>query len=250
MAITLPTEIIKSEIKNPRTMVIYSSPKLGKSSLFANNNLENCLLVDIDPKEGAKYLDAMKIRINSLAELKELGNEIIKAKKPYKYIAIDTITELESWCIPAATEFYKTKTTMGKNFSGDNVLMLPNGAGYLYLRNIFQNYLNFIDTWASNIILVGHLKDKELEKAGKAVSSKDIDLTGKLKQIVCAKADAIGYLRRKEKDKNFISFTPSSTEEITCGSRCDHLRNQDVLISEMISGELKTYWDKIFLKGE
>jgi len=244
MGIILPTEKIKAKIKNPRCMVIYSAPKTGKSSMFTN--LDNCLLVDIE--NGSNYLDALKVSINNLKELKELGDEIIKNKKPYKYIAIDTVTELESWCIPAATEFYKTKTVMGKNFTGDNVLMLPNGAGYLYLRNIFQNYLSFIYTWADNIILVGHLKDKEIEKNGKAVSSKDLDLTGKLKQITCAKADAIGFLRRKEKNKNYISFTPSSTEEITCGSRCFHLRNQDILISEMNEKEeLKVYWDKIFI---
>lgn len=243
MGIILPTEIIKSKIKNPHTMVIYSSPKIGKTSMFSK--LKNCLIVDLE--NGSDYLSALKIKVKNLEEIKELGNEILKAKKPYKYIAIDTVTELESWCIPAATKYYKEKTLVGKTFTGDNVLMLPKGAGYLYLREIFQNYIRFMYTWTDNLILVGHLRDSELEKAGKAVSSKDLDLTGKLKQIACAKADAIGYLRRKEKDKNFLSFIPSSTEEINCGSRCDHLRNQDILISEMKDGELITYWDKIFI---
>ena len=84
------------------------------------------------------------------------------------------------------------------------------------------------------MILVGHLKDKMLDKKGKEVSSKDLDLTGKIKQITCANADAIGYIYR-ESDNTMISF--NSMNDITAGSRCDHLKGQD----------MKLDWTQIFI---
>ena len=81
---------------------------------------------------------------------------------------------------------------MGKNYDGDNVLSLPNGAGYLYLRQAFFQVLDFIDTLAPHIILSGHIKDKQVDDKGEMVLAANIDLTGKIKSLICANADAIG----------------------------------------------------------
>jgi hypothetical protein len=94
------------------------------------------------------------------------------------------------------------------------------------------------------VILLGHLKNKITEKAGKEVNSKDIDLTGKIRNIVCAGADAIAYLAR-EKDKTILSF--KSNDDITCGARPLHLRNQEIVIAEEIDGIVKTYWEKVYI---
>jgi len=136
---------------------------------------------------------------------------------------------------------------MGKNFAGDSVLKLPNGAGYLYLREAFFKILDYIETLVpedGSVILLGHLKDKMLETNGKEVSSVDLDLSGKIKSIVCAKADAIGLLSRKA-DKVTLNFKTS--EEVTCGARPDHLKNQEITLTEMVDGKLTGNWDKIFL---
>jgi hypothetical protein len=73
----------------------------------------------------------------------------------------------------------------------------------------------------------------------------DLDLTGKLKRITTSNSDAIGYLHRKG-DKNVLSFR--ATSDVTCGARPEHLRNQEIVISEIDeNGEYKTYWDKVFV---
>ena len=121
-----------------------------------------------------------------------VGQEIVKAGKPYKYIAVDTVTALEEMCLSYAKQLY-IDTPMGKNFNGDSVLKLPNGAGYLYLREAFFKILDYVETLVpddGSLILLGHLKDKMLETNGKEVSAVDLDLSGKIKSIVCAKADA------------------------------------------------------------
>jgi hypothetical protein len=205
--------------------------------------LDNCLILDFE--NGSDYVEALKLKVDSLATLKAVGQEIVKAGKPYKYIAVDTVTALEEMCLSYAKTLYM-ETPMGKNFNGDSVLKLPNGAGYLYLREAFFKILDYIETLVpedGSIILLGHLKDKMLETNGKEVSAVDLDLSGKIKSIVCAKADAIGLLSRKA-DKVTLNFKTS--EEVTCGARPDHLKNQEITLTEMVDGQLVGHWDKVY----
>ena len=239
--IQLPTQKIAPVRANPKRMVIYSKPKAGKTSALAL--LDNCLILDFE--NGSDYVEALKLKVDSLATLKTVGQEIVKAGKPYKYIAVDTVTALEEMCLSYAKTLYM-ETPMGKNFNGDSVLKLPNGAGYLYLREAFFKILDYIETLVpedGSLILLGHLKDKMLETNGKEVSAVDLDLSGKIKSIVCAKADAIGLLSRKG-DKVTLNFKTS--EEVTCGARPDHLKNQEITLTEIVDGQLVGHWDKVY----
>ena len=239
--IELPTKKVLATRANPKRLVIYSKPKAGKTSALAL--LDDCLLLDFE--KGSDYVDAMKLKIDSLQGLKEVGAEIVKAGKPYKYIAVDTVTALEELCLGYAKSLYMD-TPMGKTFAGDNVLKLPNGAGYFYLREAFFKILDYIETLVpddGSIILLGHLKDKNIEVAGKEVSAVDLDLTGKIKALVCAKADAIGLLSRKG---NQVILNFKTSDEITCGARPDHLKNQEIILTESIDGNLVASWDKVF----
>ena len=240
--IELPTKKVLASRANPKRLVIYSKPKAGKTSALAL--LDNCLLLDFE--KGSDYVDAIKLKIDSLQTLKEVGAEIVKAGKPYKYIAVDTVTALEELCLGYAKALYMD-TPMGKTFAGDNVLKLPNGAGYLYLREAFFKILDYIETLVpddGSIILLGHLKDKNIDIAGKEVAAVDLDLTGKIKALVCAKADAIGLLSRKG---NQVILNFKTSDEITCGARPDHLKNQEIILTEFTDGNLVASWDKIFV---
>jgi len=214
-------------------MIIYGPPKIGKTTVLSQ--LEGCLIIDLEA--GSDMVDALKVQANSLKELGEIGKEIIKQGKPYKYIAIDTISKLEEWCEDEAKKLYMS-TPMGKNFEtknpGMSVLSLPNGGGYLYLRIAYKKWIDRLNKLADHIILVGHLKDKQLEKKGKEVAVKDLDLTGKIKQITCANADAVGYIYRED-DKTMISF--NSLEDVTAGSRCAHLKGETMPLE----------WSNIFI---
>ncbi len=160
-------------------------------------------------------------------------------------VTIDTVTALEDMIMPLAVNLYQD-TTMGKNFDGDSVLTLANGAGYLYIRKAFFQILEFIDKFAPTIILSGHIKDKVVDDKGEMVMSANIDLTGKIKSLICANADAIGYMYRKG-NETILSFR--TNEEVTCGARPEHLRNKEIVISEMKEGVLKTSWDEVFINN-
>tara|TARA_R110002096_G_scaffold288088_3_gene481776 strand:+ start:141 stop:848 length:708 start_codon:yes stop_codon:yes gene_type:complete len=231
--LTLPTKVVKATRKSPRHLIVYGPPKVGKTTALAG--LDDCLIIDLE--EGSDMVNALKIKVNSLEELAAVGKEIIKQGKPYKYIAIDTITKLESWCEAEGKRMYQ-QTPMGKNYDQNNaglsVLALPNGAGYLYLRKAFEKWFSRLGGLADHIIFVGHLKDKMIDKKGKEVRSEDLDLTGKLRSISCANADAIGYIYRED-DVTKISF--DSDGDRNAGSRCEHLRGQDMELD----------WKKIFI---
>ena len=218
----LPKTVVKASRKSPKNMIIYGPPKIGKTTVLSQ--LDNCLLIDLE--DGSDMVDALKVKANNLKELTEIGRAIIKEGKPYKYIAIDTISKFEDWCEEEGKKIYM-KTPMGKNFEtknpGMSILSLPNGGGYLYLRMAYKKWIDRLNKLADRVILVGHLKDKMLEKKGKEVAVKDLDLTGKIKQITCANADAVGYIYREE-DETMISF--NSLEDVTAGSRCEHLKGK------------------------
>jgi hypothetical protein len=240
MSIVLPTKKVKAERQNPKRIVIYSKPKTGKTTAYAG--LDNNLILDLE--NGADYVDALKVNINSLQELLDTGKAIKEAGKPYKFITVDTVTALEDMIMPLAIKLYK-QTPMGKNFDGDTVITLPNGAGYLYIRQAFFQVLDFIDTLAPHIILSGHIKDKQVDDKGELVMSANIDLTGKIKSLICANADAIGYMYRKG-NKTILSF--KTNEEVTCGARPEHLRNEEIVVTEMNeNGELEFHWEKVFI---
>ena len=116
--------------------------------------------------------------------------------------------------------------------------------GLTSMQAFFQ-VLDFIDTLAPHIILSGHIKDKQVDDKGEMVMAANIDLTGKIKSLICANADAIGYMFRKG-NQTILSF--KTTEEVTCGARPEHLRNEEIVISEMNEkGELSIHWDKVYI---
>lgn len=239
MTIELPLTKVEATTKSPETLIIFSAPKAGKTTLAAE--LPNNLIIDLE--KGSNFVSAIKIKANTYQELNEICEEIKKKGKPYRYITIDTATALEDMCGGLALKLYQL-TPMGRSYTGD-ILNLPNGAGYKYLRDAFQMMIDRVRDCAERIILLGHVKDKTLEKDGKELVARELALTGKLASITCAHADAIGFLYREE-NKCIITFETNSG--LICGARPEHLRNRQFVLSEQDQhGKTKVYWDRIFI---
>ena len=145
-------ELPKSKSKvvdyNPSFAIIYSRPKMGKSTMMSA--LDDNLIIDLE--DGYKSLEVLKIQARSYNDLKEIRNLVIQkgiedgctrdnGKKPYKFITIDNATRLEEFCLSEAARLYretpmgrafgKIKTPEGKLIDDPNadVRMLPNGQG-------------------------------------------------------------------------------------------------------------------------
>lgn len=254
MELELPKTKIKSDRKNPNSLILFAQPKTGKTTILSG--LDNCLIIDLEG--GTDFVNAMKIDILAGAKerdtlpisfLKQVLNKIEEENKKqkkytYKYIAVDTVSALEEIVLPLANKMYKD-TPMGKNWVGKDVRTLPNGAGYRFTRLAFFTVIEEIQKLCDTIILVGHVKDKLIEKKGKEMNERSLSLTGQTGPILCSKVDAIAYLYRDE-NKTFLNFVPS--ENLVIGSRVGHLKGQNILVAESDQdNNVKIDWSKVFI---
>lgn len=129
MAIELPKTKKPAEKQDPKNLLIFSKPKQGKSSALAE--LPGALCIDLEDG-GYDYIDAVKIKANSVSDIKEICKAIKEADYPYQFIVLDTITALEEMVKPLALKLY-TDTVAGSKFTGKNILDAPMGAGQKWL---------------------------------------------------------------------------------------------------------------------
>lgn len=254
----LPSKPTKSLLKNPSPLLIFGKPKIGKTTAVAG--LENCLVINLEDK--VQTTDGMVLYAKDLNSLKQILTKIKAAKNPYKYIAIDTLTKLEEFCIPVAEKLYM-KTPMGSTwelrdpdtgnlikscgkYKYGSIIFLPNGSGYQYIRQAFQMITNLVEECAENIIYIAHVKDTNILKDGVEFTSNDVNLTGKNKQSISAAAQAIAYMTRIE-NKNYLLFQPG--DDILSGCKIKRLDGKEILISEYDDKDnLITHWDQIYIK--
>lgn len=247
MSLVLPTSKIPAVSVNPKFLIIYGRPKAGKTSALAQ--LESNLIIDLEG--GSQFIDAMAVQARSVNELGEIAQAIRAKNKEvghnfYKHITIDNATRLEEICLSYAKLLYM-QTPVGKNYKGDDVRTLPNGSGYMYIRQAVRKVIDMFKDLCDEFILVGHVKEVQIEQNGEELSEMALDLVGKLSAIVCGEADAVGYLYRKGTETH-ISF--KGGDGTIKEARAPHLRGQDIIIATgNEDGTITTYWDKIY-KGE
>lgn len=242
--VTLPTSKVPATSTNPHFMILYGRPKAGKTSALAQ--LDNNLIVDLEG--GSTFIDAMAVQARSVNELGEIA-QAIRAKNTevghnfYKHITIDNATRLEEICLPYAAILYR-QTPMGKNWKGTDVRLLPNGSGYMYIRQAVRKVIDMFKDLCNEFILVGHVKDVQIEQNGEELSEMALDLVGKLSSIICGEADAVGYVYRKDNETH-ISF--KGGDGTIKEARAPHLRGQDIIIATgNEDGTITTYWNKIY----
>jgi AAA domain len=218
----LPTQPLAPVSKDPKVLMLYGAQKVGKTKTLSE--LSGNLIVDLE--DGTDYLTALKVKAHNMDELEAIAQELRKEPGKYPFVSIDTVSAMEDWAELRGTDRYKANPT-GKNFKGSSVLELPHGHGYLWLRLAFQELLGMFSGTTKRLILVCHLRDKFIDKGGQEVSVKDLELTGKIRNITASRADAIGYMFRDIRQNNgqlMVSF--QTLEQVACGSRCDHLKGQ------------------------
>ena len=259
MAIVLPTKKQTVLDYNPRLFVIYSKPKMGKSTFCAA--LDDNLIIDLD-KGGYRALEAMVVQASSYAELREIAIALDAKKKelgkvPYRFITLDNSTHLEEYCLYYALLLYR-QTQQGKDFgnytdkdgktvfnSKADVRQLPRGGGYLYVREAVKRAIEMFIPYCETLILIGHVKDSLINKDGKEMSEMSLDLSGRLSDIICGDADAVGFLRR-EGNKSILTLKTGG--DLNKGARPLHLREKEfVVIEEQEDGKLKVNTKEIFI---
>lgn len=242
--IVLPTEKVKAKVRNPRFLILFGKPKAGKTTLVAH--LENNLIIDLEG--GSEFIDCLSVQARNVAELGEIASAIREKNKEcngffYKHITIDNATRLEELTLSYALTLYN-QTPMGKTFRGD-IRTLPQGGGWYYVRQAVRKVIDMFRDLCEEFILVGHTKEKIINKEGEELSEMQLDLAGKLSDIICGEADAIGYVYRK-KNQTIISF--KGGENTIVEARAQHLRGKNIVVAEGNDNDsIEVYWDKIYL---
>lgn len=226
-------------------------PKSGKSSFVAA--IDDNLIIDLE--DGYRSLSVMKVQARTAKDLQEIRDAILKKgkelkKAPYKFITIDNATRLEEMSLIVAAELYRN-TPMGSGWGlltdskgmpvkdsktgkfivdpKADVRQLANGAGYLYLRKAIRQLIDMFKPLCESLILVCHVKDKQIRKNGEEMSEMAVDLAGKSADIICGEADAVGYLYR-EGNKTYLSF--EGGDNTIREARSPHLRGKKLLVAE------------------
>ena len=247
--IVLPTERQKPENYNPKLLILFGRPKSGKSSAVAS--LDDNLIIDLE--DGYRALPVMKVKADNISDIfatkRALEAKMQETGKlPYRFITIDNATRLEEMCLEYAAHLYR-QTPQGVNFGykrdknnnlirKDNkpvidpkadVRQLPQGAGYLYLRNAIKETIDMFVPYCETLILVCHVKDRQIQENGVESTKLAVDLAGKMSDIVCGKADAVGYIFRKG-NQTLVSFEGGSGD--LREARSKHLRGKQFVIGE------------------
>lgn len=156
----LPTEKSVPKVNNPKFLILFGRPKAGKSTLMAS--LDNNLIIDLE--NGYQALSALVVQARSVKDFADIANALREKIKelghyPYKYITIDNATRLEEMCLSYAIQLYKN-TPMGKTYQGTDIRTLPNGSGYMYLRQAVRKVIDMFRDLCDTLILVAHVKEK------------------------------------------------------------------------------------------
>jgi hypothetical protein len=267
--IILPTERRKATDYNPRLMVLFGKPKCGKSTLMAS--LEDNLIIDLE--DGYRALNVMCVQARSAQDIFQIKAAIEEKNKEvgrnfYRFITIDNATRLEEMSLFYANALYRM-TPMGatwgyKKDSIGNILLdsngkkildpkadvrlLPNGGGYLYMRKALKEMVNMFRPLCDTLILVCHVKDKQIKKNDEVTTEMLVDLAGKTGDLICGEADAIGYVSRQD-NKTILSF--KGGENNIRGSRPLHLREKTFVVAESDDdGNLNVDMSQIFLDSK
>jgi GTPase SAR1 family protein len=205
----LPTKVIKSNTVNPSLLTVFGQSKVGKTTMLSK--LDKCLIIDTE--KGTKYVDALKVSVNNSAELKNVVKELktLTEGTVYKYLALDTIDNVVSW-------FEKD---VARDNNVDSFAKIPFGDGYNQVRTRTMAMISALMECCEHIIIIGHRKKTIIGNDSVEVNVSSLDLSGKLKNYVMAKSDAIGFVYRDEDGKLKVSFEAS--DEVEAGTRLPHL---------------------------
>lgn len=265
--IELPTERSVVTSYNPKLLILMGKPKSGKSTIVAAIN--DNLIIDLE--DGYRSLSVMKVQARTAQDLFEIKDAILAKgkelkKAPYRFITIDNATRLEELSISYANQLYRetpmgaqwgllkdakgmpTKDPKTGKFIPDpkaDVRQLPNGSGYMYLRIALRKLIDMFKPLCESLILVTHIKDKQIRKDGEEMSEMAVDLAGKLGDIICGEADAIGYLYRSG-NKTYISF--EGGDNTIREARPLHLRGKKICVAESNeNNEVKVNISELFI---
>lgn len=200
-------------------------------------------------ENGTEFIDGYVVKIEKVQDLKSAAQALREEEHNFKFVTIDTVTALEELAIKLACFNAKRDNS---NFSGNptDLFNIPYGQGYVYHRNAVKEILSWFEGLGLNLILTGHVKDKNLTEGSVDLNVKSLDLNNKLSNILSANSDAICYVYRDTESGNLMANFGDMNSVLT-GARMPHLAGKTILLAErkqLDNGDYKieTHWNNIY----
>lgn len=261
----LPTEKTTPTI-NMQSCILYGLPKCGKTTLLSK--LENCLIIDTE--NGSNKISGLikKIPDNvgpvaKMRWLEDFADYLIAQGKPYDFVALDTLSEVNDMAEWSGTyrymnstlgqKFNREKDELGKpipkgamlkphDIDYESVHTIGEGYGYRWSReDTLRVFEKFTRVAKKCVFFVCHVEDKYVGGGDSRITLQEkvvprqLALTGKVRDILPRKVDAIGYVYNED---GVIKINFTGNETRVGGNRCPHLQGYDDVAS----------WEKIFIE--
>lgn len=244
--IQLPTTPVAVDKVNPVVFIMYGATKVGKTAALAE--LPDNLIIDLE--RGAETYECLRVRCDSYSEFKATTAALQKPHN-YRFLTIDTLDRLVEWIESAVTaEWNEAQKKVKEPVLVKVYSEIPYGKGYDMVRLEMRKWINYLRKVVPHVILVGHLKRTIIGDTTVEVREDNLDLVGKLRSLVCADADAVGFVYRgvdKEDNKPALKVSFKASEGTAAGSRLSHLRGKIIILSKLVEEDkYETYWDKIY----
>lgn len=115
---------------------------------------------------------------------------------------------------------------------------------YQWTRLALRKAIDMFKPLCETLILITHVKDKSIRVESEEMNEMSIDLAGKLGDILCGEADAIGMVYRQG-NKTYLSF--EGGENVIREARPVHLRGKKFVIAESDeNNEVKVDMSEVF----
>ena len=131
----------KAVSQNPKTLLLYGAPKVGKTT--ALSQLDDCLILDTEG--GANMIEGYVESVNNREELIKVLKEAQDGHE-YKYVAIDTIDKIATWA--------ENAVCAEENVSA--VQDLAFGKGFGMVREKVLNTVKILKEIFPHVIIIGH----------------------------------------------------------------------------------------------
>jgi hypothetical protein len=255
-SIVLPTDVLPPLREVPENLILFGLPKCGKTTILAE--LPNSLFIDAE--KGSGFVACRRVQppenlgpVAIFNWVRQVAAEIKKAGHPYDFVIVETISyldELSEWVgtynymhskqgasfnrYPDKLEDRKTPhpkagEMLPRNHPDyESVHDMGKGYGYRYSRAAMtQLYDELKGLGRICTIFTCHTAEKQIVSkiTNTEVTTTDLSLTGKVKNIYSRDVDAIAYVYNKG-GQMYISF--KGNEEKVGGMRgATHLRGYE-----------------------
>lgn len=221
----------------------------GKTTVLSK--LPGTLIIDME--NGTDYIDdAYVMKANTYVDLYKIAKALKEEENNFKFVVLDTITAMATIALDLAAKRYQ-ESTLGRNWqgTGKDILFLPMGAGYAWQKKALEEIIGWFTSDKYNLVITGHVKDKNLSEAGTELVVKQLDLSGNTANVLAANSDAIAYLYRDTETGSLMANFGDMNSVLT-GARMPHLAGKTIELAERKMDEktgewqIVAHWDRIF----